>query len=102
MTGEKYSQERIEETIAEQSKYIDYCILYNNQSLYTVGLIVPNKQALREYIEKQDVEPDSMDAYRVMLKKIQSELMAFRKEGKIRSFVAILPELRNGQNRMII
>ena len=70
--GEKYSPEGIEETIAEQSKYIDYCILYNNQSPYTAGLIVPNKMALREYIEKQDVESDSMDAYRVMLKKIQS------------------------------
>ena len=76
--GEKYSPEGIEETIAEQSKYIDYCILYNNQSPYTAGLIVPNKMALREYIEKQDVESDSMDAYRVMLKKIQSELMAYR------------------------
>mgnify|MGYP000248208206 CR=1 FL=1 len=30
--GEKYSPEGIEETIAEQSKYIDSCILYNNQS----------------------------------------------------------------------
>ena len=80
--GEKYSPEGIEETIAEQSKYIDYCILYNNQSPYTAGLIVPNKMALREYIEKQDVESDSMDAYRVMLKKIQSELMAYRVGGK--------------------
>ena len=80
--GEKYSPEGIEETIAEQSKYIDYCILYNNQSPYTAGLIVPSKMALREYIEKQDVESDSMDAYRVMLKKIQSELMAYRVGGK--------------------
>ena len=45
--GEKYSPEGIEETIAEQSKYIDYCILYNNQSPYTAGLIVPSKMALR-------------------------------------------------------
>ena len=108
--GEKYSPEGIEETIAEQSKYIDYCILYNNQSPYTAGLIVPNKMALREYIEKQDVEPDSMDAYRVMLKKIQSELMAYRVGGKhahlfperwLPAVVAVLPEVLNEQNGMI-
>ena len=108
--GEKYSPEGIEETIAEQSKYIDYCILYNNQSPYTTGLIVPNKMALREYIEKQDVEPDSMDAYRVMLKKIQSELMAYRVGGKhahlfperwLPAVVAVLPETLNEQNGMI-
>ncbi len=108
--GEKYSPEGIEETIAEQSKYIDYCILYNNQSLYTAGLIVPSKMALREYIEKQDVESDSMDAYRVMLKKIQSELMAYRVGGKhahlfperwLPAVVAVLPEALNEQNGMI-
>ena len=108
--GEKYSPEGIEETIAEQSKYIDYCILYNNQSPYTAGLIVPNKMALREYIEKQDVESDSMDAYRVMLKKIQSELMVYRVGGKhahlfperwLPAVVAVLPEALNEQNGMI-
>lgn len=108
--GEKYSPEGIEEPIAEQSKYIDYCILYNNQSPYTAGLIVPNKMALREYIEKQDVESDSMDAYRVMLKKIQSELMAYRVGGKhahlfperwLPAVVAVLPEALNEQNGMI-
>ena len=108
--GEKYSPEGIEETIAEQSKYIDYCLLYNNQSPYTAGLIVPNKMALREYIEKQDVESDSMDAYRVMLKKIQSELMAYRVGGKhahlfperwLPAVVAVLPEALNEQNGMI-
>ena len=108
--GEKYSPEGIEETIAEQSKYIDYCILYNNQSPYPAGLIVPNKMALREYIEKQDVESDSMDAYRVMLKKIQSELMAYRVGGKhahlfperwLPAVVAVLPEALNEQNGMI-
>ena len=108
--GEKYSPEGIEETIAEQSKYIDYCILYNNQSPYTAGLIVPNKMALREYIEKQDIESDSMDAYRVMLKKIQSELMVYRVGGKhahlfperwLPAVVAVLPEALNEQNGMI-
>ena len=108
--GEKYSPEGIEETIAEQSKYIDYCILYNNQSPYTAGLIVPSRTALREYIEKQDVEPGSPDAYRLMIKKLQDELMAYRAGGRhanlfperwLPAVVAILPEPLTEQNGMI-
>ncbi len=41
--GEKFSPEGIEETITEQSKYIDQCMLYNNQKPYTVALVVPNQ-----------------------------------------------------------
>ena len=41
--GEKYSPEGIEEAFVGQSKYIDQVMLYNNQSPYTVALIVPNK-----------------------------------------------------------
>ena len=33
--GEKYSPEGIEEAIVEKSKFIDYCILYNDCLLYT-------------------------------------------------------------------
>ncbi len=108
--GEKYSPEGIEETIAEQSKYMDYCILYNNQSPYTAGLIVPNTMALRKYVEKQNVESGSMDAYRLMLKKIQEELMAYRAGGRyagvfperwLPAVVGILPEALSEQNGMI-
>lgn len=108
--GEKYSPEGIEETIAEQSRYIDYCILYNNQSPYTAGLIIPSRTALREYIEKQDVEPGSPDAYRLMIKKLQDELMAYRAGGRyanlfperwLPAVVAILPEPLTEQNGMI-
>lgn len=108
--GEKYSPEGIEETIAEQSRYIDYCILYNNQSPYTAGLIVPSKAALREYIEKQNVKSDSPDAYRVMMKKLQEELMAYRVGGRhanlfperwLPAVVAVLPEPLTEQNGMI-
>ena len=43
--GEKFSPEGIEEAMSEQSKYIDQCMLYNNQKPYTVALIVPNQHA---------------------------------------------------------
>ena len=45
--GEKYSPEGIEEALVGQSKYIDQVMLYNNQSPYTIALIVPNKDNLK-------------------------------------------------------
>lgn len=99
--GEKYSPEEIEETIAGQSDYIDYCVLYNNQSPYTVGLIVPNRQALQDYVARYDGELAGMDAYRLMAGKLQEELMMYRAKGKyahlfperwLPAVVGILPE----------
>ena len=51
--GEKFSPEGIEEAISEQSKYIDQCMLYNNQKPYTVALVVPNQHALKLYLEEK-------------------------------------------------
>ncbi len=41
--GEKYSPEEIEETIVTQSKLIQQIMLYNNQSPYTIAIIVVDK-----------------------------------------------------------
>ena len=99
--GEKYSPEGIEEAIMELSPSIDYCVLYNNQSSYTAGLIVPNKAALREYVLKQHVTPESVEGYKLMLDKIYGEILRFRKGGEFEGMfperwlpavIAILPE----------
>lgn len=99
--GEKYSPEGIEEAIVEKSVYIDACVLYNNQSSYTSGLIVPNKQALKEYVERKKAEWGTVESYKLMLQKIHKELMEFRRGGKyeglfperwLPAVVAILPE----------
>ncbi len=99
--GEKYSPEGIEEAIMELLPSIDYCVLYNNQSSYTAGLIVPNKAVLREYALKQHVTPESVEGYKMMLDKIYGELLRFRKGGEFEGMfperwlpavVAILPE----------
>lgn len=109
--GEKYSPEGIEEAIAELSPYIDYCVLYNNQSPYTAGLIVPNKTALTEYVKQREEEPGTVEACKLMLTKLNEELMKFRKGGMyegmfperwLPAVVGILPEPltapeRNGQ-----
>lgn len=98
--GEKYSPEGIEEAIVEKSPYIEACMLYNNQSLYTSALIVPNKQALKEYVERKKEEWGSVEGYKLMLMKINKELMEFRHGGKyeglfperwLPAVVAILP-----------
>lgn len=87
--GEKYSPEGIEESIVERSPYIDYCMLYNNQCAYTVGLIVPNKTALKEYLQEKEVKFGSIEGYKLMLSKIRSELMEYRPGGK---FGGLFPE----------
>ena len=51
--GEKYSPETIEETISEASPYIEQIMLYNDQSPYTVALLVPNKEALLRWLKDQ-------------------------------------------------
>ena len=45
--GEKYSPEAIEETLSEKSRFIEQLMLHNNQDPYTVGLLFPNKEALK-------------------------------------------------------
>lgn len=87
--GEKYSPEGIEEAIMELSPFIDYCILYNNQSPYTAGLIVPNKAALKEYALRKQAVPGSIESYKLMLGKIYEELLRFRKGG---NFEGMFPE----------
>ena len=108
--GEKYSPEGIEEAIVEKSKFIDYCILYNDQSLYTVGLIAPNKVVLKEYIQQKHVELGSIEGYKLMLEKLHEELMEFRYGGKfaglfperwLPAVVAILPEPLSDKNGTI-
>ena len=108
--GEKFSPEGIEEAIVEKSPYIDYCILYNNQSPYTSGLIVPNKQALKDYLKHKGVESGSIEGYKLMLEKINKELMSYRHGGRheglfperwLPAVVGILPESLSEQNGTI-
>ncbi len=80
--GEKFSPEGIEEAISEQSKYIDQCMLYNNQKPYTVALIVPNQHALKLYLEEKELTADSDDGKRAVLNLLESEVNEYRSNGK--------------------
>lgn len=80
--GEKFSPEGIEEAITEQSKYIDQCMLYNNQKPYTVALVVPNQHALKGYLEEKNLTADSDDGKRAIANLIENEVNEYRTNGK--------------------
>jgi long-chain acyl-CoA synthetase len=80
--GEKFSPEGIEEAMTEQSKYIDQCMLYNNQKPYTVALIVPNQHALKLFLEERNLTADSEDGKRAILTLIENEVNEYRSNGK--------------------
>lgn len=80
--GEKFSPEGIEEAISEQSKYIDQCMLYNNQRAYTVALVVPNQHALKLFLEEKNLTADSDDGVRAVINLIESEVNEYRTNGK--------------------
>ena len=80
--GEKFSPEGIEEAISEQSKYIDQCMLYNNQKPYSVALIIPNQHALKLYLEEKNLTADSDDGKRALINLIENEVNEYRTNGK--------------------
>ena len=80
--GEKFSPEGIEEAMSEQSKYIDQCMLYNNQKPYTVALIVPNQHTLKLYLEEKNLTADSDEGKRSVINLIESEVNEYRTNGK--------------------
>ena len=81
--GEKYSPEGFEDSLADGSKYIDQVVLHNNQDPYTTVIVVPNKEALKEYVKSSNpgIDIDSREAKELMLKKIQDEVNSYRKGG---------------------
>jgi long-chain acyl-CoA synthetase len=80
--GEKFSPEGIEEAITGQSKFIDQCMLYNNQKPYTVALVIPNQHALKIYLEEKNLTADSDEGIRAVLNLIENEINEYRSNGR--------------------
>ncbi len=108
--GEKYSPESIEETLIQHSKYIDQCMLYNDQSPYTVGLIMPNKEALRKFLNENNLTFESKEGQQKALQKIQSEIDEYKKGGEYEGMfperwlpaaIAVLGEPFSEENKLI-
>lgn len=108
--GEKYSPELIEESLQENSKYIDNVILHNSQDPYTIALLVPNRENLKEYAKSKGLDPMSDEGKKAILTKIQDEVNAYRKGGsKFGAFperwlpaaICVLPEPFTEANHMV-
>lgn len=108
--GEKYSPEGIEETIVAHSPFIEQVMLYNNQSSYTVGLIVPNKEAILGYLKYRHLSCHTDEGQTAALRLLQSEIDRYREGNKsagmfperwLPAAIAVLGEGFNEQNRLM-
>lgn len=110
--GEKYSPEGIEEAMVENSYFIDQVVLHNNQNPFTSALVVPNKEALKRYVNRKqpDLNWDSPEAKALALNKLQREINEYRKGGKhegmfperwLPSAVAIVGESFSEKNGLV-
>ncbi len=108
--GEKYSPESIEEAICEHSKLIDQVILYNNQSPYTVALLVPNFEALKNYCNMHNINRNEEEGCKKLIKAIDDEIAKFKLGGELQNLFpqrwipatfAILGEAFNEQNKFL-
>lgn len=107
--GEKYSPEGFEDSLTDGSKYIEQVILHNNQDPYTMVLIVPNKDTLKEHAKSLGLDPATEEGKKAMLQKIQDEVNEYR-NGKFAGMfpeqwlpkaIAVLPEAFTEQNHMV-
>ncbi len=80
--GEKYSPEGFEDSLADGSKFIDASVLYNNQSPWTVVLVIPNKAALAEAVKAKGIDPASEAGLKAQLDIIKKEVDSYRPGGR--------------------
>ena len=108
--GEKYSPEGFEDNLTDSSKYIEQVILHNNQDPYTIVLVVPAKDALKDWVVAQGKDPSTEEGKKAMLDKIQAEINEYKKGGSkagmfperwLPAAVAVLPEPFTEQNHMV-
>lgn len=57
--GEKYSPEGMEEAMVDKSPYIDQIMIYNNQSPYTIALVVASKDNLNRLLDERGIEGEA-------------------------------------------
>ena len=108
--GEKYSPEGIEEAIIEHSPFIDQVMLYNNQSPYTVALVVPNKENVLAWLKEKNLSHYEFDGQKAALKLIENDINKFKSgeefggqfpERWIPAATAIIGEPFSEQNKFI-
>jgi len=80
-TGEKYSPEGIEEALASGSPFIDQVMLHNDHDPYTVALIVPNRENLRDWLREKGLLCSSEEGQQAAIDLFKAEIDSFRQGG---------------------
>lgn len=108
--GEKYSPEGIEEAVVDQSPYIQQFMLYNNQNPYTVGMVVPDIEAINRELKNRGIEKGSEEGNKTSIEIIQNEINEYKKGGKYEGMfperwlpatVAVLPYAFTAENKLL-
>jgi long-chain acyl-CoA synthetase len=104
--GEKYSPEGIEESLVTLSPYIDQILLYNNQSPYTVALVVPSKEALKRAVPNLDTPEGKQAAIQLILDSVNAFKKGGAYEGQfperwLPAAIAVLDEAFTEQNQLM-
>ncbi|MDD8024908.1 MAG: AMP-binding protein [Acidobacteriota bacterium] len=108
--GEKYSPELIEEAITDNSPYIEQLMLYNDQSPYTVGLLVPVKEAVLGWLKKKGLSVKTAEGQDAVLRLLESEVAKYKEGGEfagqfpgrwLPATIAVLGEPFSEQNHLL-
>lgn len=108
--GEKYSPEGIEEAFVSYCSTIDQVILYNNQSPYTIALIVPNKDNIKRALAEKNIDFATEEGCKAAVELVKADVDKFKKGGELEgmfperwlpSTFAVLPEAFTEQNGMM-
>ncbi|MFO8001997.1 MAG: AMP-binding protein [Marinilabilia sp.] len=108
--GEKYSPEGIEEAVIDHCPLIEQFVLHNNQDPYTIGLIVPSREQVGQFIQTLDKEMSPDQKQEEVLKAIQAQLEEFKPGGKLENMFPqrwlpatsiILPEPFTEANKLL-
>ncbi len=108
--GEKYSPEGIEEAFVSYCSTIDQVILYNNQSPYTIALIVPNKDNIKRALAEKNLDIATEEGRKAAVELVKADVDKFKKGGELEgmfperwlpSTFAVLPEAFTEQNGMM-
>ena len=108
--GEKYSPEGIEEAFVSLCPTVDQVILYNNQSPYTIALIVPNKENIKRALAEKGLDLTTEEGRKAACDLVKADVDSFKKGGVnagmfperwLPSCFAVLPEAFTEQNGMM-
>jgi len=80
--GEKYSPEGIEEALVEKSNFIEQVMLHNNQNPYTIAIIVPNKETIKNELKKYSLSIQTKEGQTKAIEIVQKDIDKFKSGGE--------------------